>query len=188
MKALVLSDRPPSRKISDSVRDARPDLIITLGDFDQSEIAELESIDAVPKIGVYGNHDSGVYMEPLGIQNMHLQTFEHKGLLFGGFEGCVRYKESKYARMYTQEEAREMLKSFPRVDVMIAHCPPYGVNDDPEDASHIGYQGLREYLDRKHPGWLLHGHTYPSANSLMTQYAQTRIVYVYGDAIVELEN
>jgi len=45
----------------------------------------------------------------LEILNMHLKTFEYQGLIFGGFEGCVRYKNDPYAKMYTQEEASELL-------------------------------------------------------------------------------
>ncbi len=48
---------------------------------------------------------------------MHLQTFEYKGLIFGGFEGSHKYKEDEYAKMYTQEQAKELLKDFPYVDV-----------------------------------------------------------------------
>ena len=45
---------------------------------------------------------------------MHLSTFEYKGLVSGGFEGSVRYKnDQSYVPMYTQEEASQMLANFP---------------------------------------------------------------------------
>ena len=186
MKILAISDRPAKEKIR-TILDKNPiELICTLGDLDFFMLNELKKITNIPKIGVYGNHDSGMYFEPLGIKNMHLMTFEHKGLVFGGFEGCVRYKPSPHAIMYTQEEAIGMLKDFPRVDVILAHCPPYGINDEPEELAHQGYRALREYLEQKKPKYLLHGHVYPTTQNLITKFRETEIIYVYEDKIIDL--
>jgi Icc-related predicted phosphoesterase len=162
------------------------DVICTLGDLEQSELFELEAVTTIPKFGVYGNHDSGMYFEPLGITNLHLRTVSFGGLTFGGFEGCVRYKNVPYAKMYTQEQALELLRDFPRVDVMIVHCPPYGVNDEPETVAHQGFRALRMYVEEKKPKYLLHGHTYPTLDTLVTRLAETEIIYVYQDKLVEL--
>ncbi len=184
MQILAIADRPPREKI-ERILDRNPvELICTLGDLDQFSLAELENITDIPKLGVYGNHDSGLYFERLGIRNMHCTTFEHHGLVFGGFEGSVRYKNDPDAALYTQEEAAELLKNFPRVDVMLVHCPPYGVNDEPDDLAHQGFKALRTYVEKKKPKHLLHGHTYPTADSLITRLGDTEIVYVYGDKIV----
>lgn len=187
MRILVIADRPPKRKIKDITSEQPIDLIVTLGDLDQSQIRELEDITHIPKIGVYGNHDSGMYFEPLGIRNMHLATFELNGVIFGGFQGCVRYKENPEAIMCTQEEASLLLEDFPHVDVFLAHCPPYGINDEPEEVTHQGFKALREYIEIRQPAYLLHGHTYPTAENMVTEYAGTRIEYIYSDRILELE-
>ncbi len=186
MKILVIADRPPREKIRSILSKNPIELVCTLGDLDQFSIAELESITDIPKLGVYGNHDSGMYFEPLGIKNMHLTTFKYGGLVFGGFEGSVRYKDDPYAKMYTQEEATELLKDFPRVDVMLTHCPPYKINDEPEELPHQGFKALREYVERKKPKYLLHGHTYPIEDSIVTKYIDTEIIYVYKDKIIDL--
>jgi uncharacterized protein len=186
MKILAISDRPPKESIKATLDQHQIELICTLGDLDQFSLSELKDVADIPKLGVYGNHDSGMYFEPLGIKNMHLATFEYGGLIFGGFEGCVRYKNDPYAKMYTQEEAEDLLKDFPRVDVMLAHCPPYGVNDEPDEIAHQGYKALRAYVERTSPKYLLHGHTYPTAETLVTRLGDTRIVYVYEDKIVDL--
>lgn len=186
MKILAIADRPPKEKIK-SILDKNPiELICTLGDLDQFSIYELESITDIPKLGVYGNHDSGMYFDPLGIKNMHLSTFEYKGLVFGGFEGSVKYKDDPYAKMYTQEKATELLKDFPKVDVLLTHCPPYGVNDEPEELPHQGFKALREYVEQKKPKYLLHGHTYPTADNIVTKLGDTEIIYVYEDKIIDL--
>lgn len=187
MKILAIADRAPREKIKSILEKNPVDLICTLGDLDYVSLTELEHINNIPKLGVYGNHDSGMYFEPLGITNMHLKTFEFDGLTFGGFEGCVRYKDSAYAKMYTQEEASLLLKDFPRVDVMLVHCPPYGVNDEPEELSHQGYKALREYVELKKPKYLLHGHTYPTTDNIVTKFADTEIIYVYEDKIIDLQ-
>jgi Icc-related predicted phosphoesterase len=135
---------------------------------------------------VYGNHCSGNYFESLGIINLHLQTFEHKGVLFGGFEGSIRYKASAHAIMHTQEEADVMLKNFPHVDVMLCHAPPYGINDEPDSSSHQGFKALTTYIETKKPKHFFHGHTYPKAENLVERHGNTIITYVYQDKIVQI--
>lgn len=185
MKILAIADRAPKEKIASMIARNPVDLICVLGDLDLFSLIELKDID-IPKLGVYGNHCSGSYFEPLGIKDMHLSTFEHGGLVFGGFEGSVRYKSDPHAKMYTQEQASGLLADFPRVDVMLTHCPPFGVNDEPEDVTHQGFIGLREYVEKKKPKFLLHGHTYPSAKDLVTKCAETEIIYVFGSKSVEI--
>jgi uncharacterized protein len=187
MKILAIADRPPKEKIK-TILANNPDIeiICTLGDLDYFSLRELQEINTIPKIGVYGNHCSGNYFDDLGIKNMHLTTFEHNGVVFGGFEGSVRYKNDRYAKMYTQEEASELLKDFPAVDVMLVHAPPYGVNDEPEETAHQGFKALCVYLEKQNPKYLLHGHTYPKDSELVTKYQQTEIIYIYADKIVNL--
>ncbi len=186
MKALVIADRSPQGSIREIISNESIDIVITLGDLTHSDLAELEYITNVPKIGVYGNHCLGTYMESLGIINMHLRAYRWKGLSFGGFQGCVRYKENPEAIMYTQEEATELMHNFPRVDIFLSHAPPYGINDEPEEVTHQGFHALRKYLDQKHPKVWLHGHTYPTEENMVRQHDSTRIEYVYRQRIVEL--
>lgn len=184
LNILAIADRKPTISPLEIVKKERIDLIVTLGDLEHGDIRDLEQITNIPKIGVYGNHCSGLYFEPLGIQNMHLTTWEYKGVVFGGFEGSVRYKDSKYAKMYTQEESKDLLKNFPHVDVMLTHCPPYGVNDDQTELAHTGYIGLRDYVLQKKPEYLLHGHTYPKEHEMIHAFETTRIEYVFGHAVI----
>lgn len=186
MKILAIADRAPREKIKSILEKHKIDVICTLGDLEHFSLAELADITTIPKLGVYGNHCSGMYFEPLGITNMHLQTFEYGGLVFGGFEGSVRYKSDPYAKMYTQEEATALLKDFPRVDVMLTHCPPYGINDEPEETAHQGFHALREYVELKKPKYLLHGHTYPTEETMIKKFGDTEIIYVYEDKVIEI--
>lgn len=186
MRAFVIADRAPQGSIRQIISDNQIDIIITLGDLTHSDLSELSLITNIPKIGVYGNHCLGTYMEPLGIINMHLQTYSYGGLLFGGFQGCVRYKQNPEAIMYSQQEASELMKGFPQVDVFLSHAPPYGINDEPEELAHQGFYGLRTYLDTLPPKMWLHGHTYPTEETIIKQYKTTVIQYVYRQALVTL--
>jgi hypothetical protein len=187
MKILAIADRPPREKIKSILeKNSDIDLICTLGDLDYFSLIALQNIKDIPKIGVYGNHCSGKYFDELGIVNLHLKTFEHKGLIFGGFEGSVRYKNDQYAKMYTQEEAESLLKNFPVVDILLAHCPPYGINDEPNELAHQGFHALRKYIETQKPKYLFHGHTYPKDEEMITQYQDTQITYVYADKIIQI--
>lgn len=185
MKVLAIADRPPKRSIRETVTEENIDLIITLGDLEYMQISELGLIQGIPKIGVYGNHCTPGYMEQLHIVDLHLKTVEINGITFGGFEGSHKYKNDAFAKMYTQEEATELMIDFPCVDVFIAHSPPAGINDE-DSPAHQGLLALRNYLDTKQPKYFLHGHTYPTKEGLVTKYAGTQIIYVTADLVFDL--
>lgn len=185
MVILAIADQKPRSSILELIAKYQVEMICTLGDLNYFSLQELEEATSIPKIGVYGNHCSGKYFESLGIIDLHLKTFEHQGLVFGGFEGSLRYKDTS-AKMYTQEEASALLKDFPRVDVLIAHSPPFGINDDPSSPSHQGFRALRNYIEEKKPKYFLHGHTYPEKTNLAAKYQETSIIYVFGEKIIEL--
>lgn len=178
MNVLAIADRRPKIDIQDVVRRENIELIITLGDLIREDLLQLKQITTIPKIGVYGNHDSGTYMADLGIWDMHLKIWDYNGLSFGGFQGCVRYKENPDAIMYTQAEAAHLMDSFPKVDVFLCHCPPRGINDE-EEVAHQGFNALRYYIEHEQPKVLLHGHTYPTEENLIKQHGSTRIEYVF---------
>jgi Icc-related predicted phosphoesterase len=185
MKILAIADRPPQHSVKERVERERPDVICTLGDLNGIDLHELANISNIPKIGVYGNHCSGAYFDELGIENLHLKTKEIGGVLFGGFQGSVRYKQDPSAVMYTDEEAQELLKDFPYADILITHSPPRGVHDE-DDPAHRGLKALRDYVLAKQPKYLIHGHTYVSDSTKETLLDSTKIVHVYADQILEL--
>jgi Icc-related predicted phosphoesterase len=186
MNILALADRPPRTPIKEILSKHEIDVVCTLGDLDLYEIQQLESVQ-LPKFGVYGNHCSGNYLDQLGIINLHLKVYSFGGLLWGGFEGSVRYKDDQYAKMYSQEEAISLLENFPYVDVLLTHSPPFGINDA-SDTAHQGFHALKSYIDTKKPKYLLHGHTYPTVENLITKYQETEIIYVSADKIVSIDS
>ncbi len=124
-------------------------------------------------------------MKEINMINLHMCTWSFNGYTFGGFQGCVRYKNNPQAIMYTQEEANAMFTHFPPVDIFISHCPPRGINDE-EEIAHQGFDALRNYIDKYHPKVLFHGHTYPTEDTIVRKYNSTRIEYVSGLRIIEI--
>jgi Icc-related predicted phosphoesterase len=188
VRALALADRP--FHADPAALAAQPDLdaVLCLGDLQPSWMERLDRV-RLPKLGVRGNHDAEPYMERFGIEDLHLRCVELRGgPTVCGFEGCVAYRRGGGDRgpVYTQREAAKLVKRLPPADVLICHCPPRGVNDDPEDPAHIGFEALRDWVLEHRPRLLLHGHTHPHPGNLVQRLGDTRVVYVNGARIVGL--
>jgi uncharacterized protein len=182
MRLLVLADRPPRGDLLGWVQGNRPDAVICCGDLDLAWIEALREVD-LPKLGVYGNHDAA-YMPALGISDLHLRRIEVGGVAFAGFEGCVRYRDGEH--QFTQEEAAVLARGLPAADVLVCHAPPAGVNDEPGDRAHLGFDALREWVSANVPRLVLHGHTHPRPGGGVRRVGSSRVVHVTGARIVEL--
>jgi Icc-related predicted phosphoesterase len=182
LRALALADEPPFVPLERLLAAEPPDVVLCLGDLRRADLEPLRDFRG-PKLGVHGNHDVGDEFDGLGIEDVHLRRVQVAGLTFGGFAGAHRYgRRHRFA--WSQGAAERRLRSFGRVDVLLAHSPPYGVNDEPDDPLHVGLRGLRAYVERETPALLLHGHTYPPLPA--RRLGATRIVYVRGHATVAL--
>jgi uncharacterized protein len=67
--------------------------------------------------------------------------------------------------------------------VLLCHCPPWGVNDDPADPAHTGFRALRGWVERVRPRYLLHGHTTPDPRRRTHRLGDTEVVWVRGAAV-----
>jgi Icc-related predicted phosphoesterase len=191
MRVLALADRPFHAEVSTLARQHDVDAIITLGDLQPSWLETLDGVH-VPKLGVYGNHDDEPYMTWFGIDDLHLNRIQlDGGRSFSGFQGCVTYRRGSPGRRvgptYTQHEASRLARKLPAADVLVCHCPPRGVNDDPDDIAHVGFDALRDYVWKHNPRWLLHGHTYPQPGRIVDHIGDTKVFYVNGARVVDLK-
>jgi Icc-related predicted phosphoesterase len=184
MRVLAFADEPPPADPAELVGLNSPDLVVTLGDLKADWIASLADL-ALPRLGVHGNHDGEYELSSLGITDMHLSRAELGGLSFTGFEGSVRYLPHG-DHQYTQEEAALLAANLPGADVLLCHSPPWGVNDDPDDRAHAGFRGLREWVDRHEPRYVLHGHTTPDPRTRVHRLGSTEVVWVRGAMTIEL--
>jgi uncharacterized protein len=181
VRALVLADEPPYIPL-DRLLERGVEIVLCLGDLSRADLEPLGSA-RLPKLGVHGNHDDGGEFTGLGIESVHLRRVEVAGLCFGGFSGSHEYHRDRRLT-WSQREASRRLARLGHVDVMLAHSPPFGVNDDHDDPAHVGLVGLREYVERERPALLLHGHTYPPL--AVTRLGETRVLHVRGHRFVEL--
>ena len=188
MRVLALADRPFHADVAKLAANYDVDAIVTLGDLQPSW---LESLDKCcqPKLGVHGNHDEPGLLNEVEVLDLQGKRTSLCGRTFAGFEGCVSYKRSGMGRVgpsYTQRQAKKLVRKLPAADVLCCHCPPRGVNDDPDDPAHIGYEALREWVEQYHPKYLLHGHVHPRPGSLLTRIGDTHVVYVNGAKVLNL--
>lgn len=179
MTVLHYSDRA-SPEFPDLYRQA--DVLVVTGDLTLWDFPGLQEFpEKKPEFGVYGNHDSGQYFEPLGITNLHWKTAELGGFTWGGFQGCLKYKDTGI--MYTEEEARDFSDRFPRVDVLLLHAGPAGMLDDPSDVVHCGSESLHRYVLEKRPRVVFCGHQYSDASLVV---GATTIHRTYGARLIEI--
>jgi Icc-related predicted phosphoesterase len=183
VRLLALADEPPPADPAELVAANRVDLVVTLGDLQPAWIASLGAFE-LPRIGVHGNHDGEDELRAFGVRDLHLARAEIDGWSFAGFEGCVRYRDGPH--QYTQEEAASLARGLPAADVLLCHCPPWGVNDEPDDPAHVGFCALREWVERHEPRYLLHGHTTPDPRTRVRRLGRTKVIWVRGALTVDL--
>jgi len=178
MKLLVLADIDDLHWRQGS---GHADALLALGDMADAVILEAAAAWQCPAVfAVKGNHDADAPF-PAPIIDLHLNTRESGGLLFGGLNGCWQYKP-RGQFLYYQEEAEAFLADFPAVDVFISHNSPRRVHDR-EDEIHTGFTALTSYIARMAPRLLLHGHQHQERE---TRVGETRVIGVYGRRIIEI--
>ncbi len=158
------------------------DILISTGDLTLFDFGNLQNYtNKKPAFGVYGNHCSGRYLPELGITNLHNNIVEYAGLKWGGFQGCLKYKESEM--MYTEEDAKIFADSFPYVDILLLHAGPRDMLDDPSDSVHIGSENIRRYVTTKKPKYVFVGHQYTNAEM---EYENIRLFRTYGARLIDI--
>ena len=112
------------------------------------------------KIYVAGNHDLGMYLDMTkGIKTTHAFMKEH-GITYLQDEALVidgvRFYGTPWMTMYNNwafmldpgEELNRYRQMIPTdTNVLVTHCPPYGILDYGLSNTHFGCKALRERLD-----------------------------------------
>jgi Icc-related predicted phosphoesterase len=185
MRVLALADKPPPMDPALMARKLGVQAIVCLGDLDLAWIEPLRGV-ALPKLGVHGNHDPPDLLREVEVEDLHMRRTSLGGRTFAGFEGCVRYGRGG-PHHYTQRQATKLAKRLPAADVLLCHCPPRGINDDPDDPSHVGFEGLRTWVDHHRPRHILHGHTHQVAGLAQTRHGDARVHWISGARVVLLD-
>ena len=185
MRVLALADQRPPLDPALMAARLHVDAVILLGDLDRAWIESVASL-RLPRVGVHGNHDPEGLLPELDVEDLHGRRTSVQAMTVAGFEGCVRYGRGG-PHQYTQRQASRLARKLPAADVLICHCPPAGVNDDPDDPAHVGYDGLRDWVDRHRPRHLLHGHTHPTPGRLVERVGDTRVHWIQGAKVLRLD-
>ena len=185
MRVLALADKRPPLDPALMAEQMGVEAVVCLGDLDRAWIESLARL-GVPRLGVHGNHDPPDLLREVEVEDLHGRRTSLRGLTVAGFEGCVRYGHGG-PHHRTQREGRKLARRLPAADVLLCHCPPFGINDDPDDPAHVGWEGLLEWMERHQPRHLLHGHTHPIGGRVTTCYGSTRVHWISGARVVRLD-
>jgi len=206
VKILALSDQVVER-LYDLVpqghfRDVS--LLVGCGDLPYEYLEHMVSALNVDLLYVPGNHDPA--HDPRsratrvqGGTNLDLRTYRFRGLLLAGFGGSIRYRPDG-PNQYTQAEAyvrAAMLvpalqlnrwRYGKRLDVLITHSPPYGINDD-QSAAHSGLRAINWLLRWTRPRFHFHGHMHHLRRNLtpdINHLGPTSIINIFPYRVIEL--
>jgi len=178
MKISIIADDEFAAR---SIPQEQVDLLVSLGDMPDQIILEVASRCRPREIlAVKGNHDTASQF-PTPIRDLHLKTFTVGGLVLGGFNGAWKYKPRGHF-LYEQEEVEALMKSFPAVDIFIAHNSPRGIHDR-DDEVHLGFVAFNNYIQRARPKLFLHGHQHHDDE---TMFYDTRVVGTFGNRQLDI--
>ena len=148
------------------------DAVVCLGDLDRAWIESLAGL-RLPRVGVHGNHDEPDLLREVEVQDLHARRTS-----LGAAAARITVRRRRGAGWRA---------GCPAADVLLTHCPPYGINDDPDDPAHVGWLGLLEWVERHEPRHVLHGHTHPLDGHVTTRHGDTRVHWISGARVVVLD-
>ena len=178
MRLLAIADEVAEALYGDTLKELRPDVIVSCGDLPFDYLENLVSRTDVPLLYVPGNHDPELKLGdstfeglsakfdgtgPAGCVNVDGRIEVAVGLWFAGLGGSVHYTGGP--NQYTQREMRwRAWRLFwrarlrrRRVNVLLTHGAPAGLGDA-DDPAHAGFGALNKLVVRLRPRILIHGH------------------------------
>lgn len=170
------------------------DLIISCGDLKSNYLQFLVTMAKCPLLFVAGNHDTHYDQNPpSGCDCIDDAIVEYNGVRIMGLGGCRMYHPGKY--QFTERQMRRRIRRlwYPLwrgkgVDILVTHSPPEGLGDA-QDPAHHGFAALREFLDKYHPQYLLHGHVhlrYDASQERVRQYGGTTLINACERYVLEI--
>jgi Icc-related predicted phosphoesterase len=194
LRLLAVSDEIEPQLVDERTVAAqgRIDLVIGCGDLPADYLDVLTTVYAAPLLFVRGNHDlpgrQGDY--PLAAE-IDGRVVREKGLLIAGLEGSIRYSDG--AHQYTERQMLAKVLALRvrvgprRLDILVTHGPPAGVNEG-TDAPHRGLKAVRRAVEWMRPRLLLHGHVHPYGREIPreAQLGETRVINVVGHRVIEI--
>ena len=170
------------------------DLILSCGDLNARYLSFLVTMAKCPVLYVHGNHDTGYkYNPPEGCDCIDDALVVYNGVRILGLGGCRKYHPG--AHQYTEKQMRRrilrlkwQIRRLGGIDIVVTHAPPEGLGDD-DDPAHWGFAAFREFLDKYHPAYFVHGHvhmTYGHNMPRVRDYNGTTLINAYERYTLEL--
>lgn len=196
MKILVISDEE-CKSLWDYYTPGKLadyDLIISCGDLKSDYLQFLVTMARCPLLFVTGNHDGHYDRKPPdGCDWIDDAIVEYNGYRILGLGGCRKYHPGPY--QYTEKQMEQRISRLrwklwrlKGVDILVTHAPPEGLGDG-DDPAHFGFAALRDFLDKYHPRYLLHGHvhmSYDATKPRVRDYEGTTLINATERYVLEL--
>jgi len=116
-----------------------------------------------------GNHD-GLFQESPGFAKqiaeqygwtlLHNELIEFEGIRF--FGSAIQPVFGNWYFNEVDGRRANFWDSAPDCDVLVTHCPAYGLLDKLEDGTHVGCRYIRKYIDEVKPKYAVCGHIHGS--------------------------
>lgn len=216
-RVLAVSDEVHEALYGELLKELAPQLIVSCGDLPFDYLEYLVTVANAPLVWVPGNHDpllrkersstsplrpayrDQAFEEPVGPPgtNVDGRITEEAGLRIAGVGGSLNYNNgpNQYTEAQMRRRARRLkrrgalarLRGRKAIDVFVAHIPPAGYGDDPDDPAHRGAEAFRRLLIDLRPDWMLHGHLHPHGASFQDRsIGATKVVNVVPYRLLEV--
>lgn len=195
MKILTLSDQE-CPALWDYYTDGKLkeyDLILSCGDLKSSYLSFIVTMARASLLYVHGNHDDSYEAHPPeGCECIEDRIIVHNGLRILGLGGCRWYHPG--AHQYTEKQMKHRIRKLrfqlwrhKGVDIVVTHAPPEGLGDA-EDNAHRGFAVFREFIDKYHPKYWIHGHVHMNYGNVprIEEYNGTQVINAYERYVLEL--
>jgi len=181
LRLILLSDlHSPDNFYMNEVDPQEFDIVLTLGDINEPILDYiLNQGRHVWVYGVYGNHDPQ-YIPGMDVLDNKIIILN--GYKIGGISGVNTHYRCVHA--YSEKAFAKKLKRLGRVDILIAHVPPYSVSKN-EDPIHQGFKALDDYILQYSPKYLFYGHLHRRQKD---RIGQTEVVGIYGKEFVRIKD
>ncbi len=191
MRILALSDTHNELPALDSLPEA--EVLLHCGDWTNGGF-ELGEMDAVSSwvaaareryayvLALQGNHDIGVrnhHWESMGVVALDGNTWVHpSGVSFHGVALTTAYDMPGLAQVWDHMTINPVAEAaawdFAKVDVVVAHGPPYGYLDLLIEGKRVGSREATRYIRSHQPKLYLCGHIHEAVGEI--RLGPTRIV------------
>lgn len=180
MQVLAFSDIHGRWDILRSIVKKRADLYICLGDLTYGELGIEEASKILEPVFdrllcVPGNNERPQTMQRYFPLVLHGNTWEYKGIRFGGIGGSPR-TPFHTIHEWDEGDAETLLARMGRVDVLLSHTPPAGTHlSITRSGVDAGSKAIREYILSFKPKLVLCGHVHERAGE-EDRLGDTRII------------